>query len=54
MTNMIKRERERERVKKGISEQAGDCNWSRVSNLANQAIVLSKTKNLSTVLLCTV
>ena len=32
---MTKRERERE--KEGISEQAGDWNWSLVSNLANQA-----------------
>ena len=44
MTNMIKRERERgmERERErvwGISEQAGDWNWSCVSNLANQAFL---------------
>ena len=33
----ISREREREREREGISEQAGDWNWSRVSNVAHQA-----------------
>ena len=39
MTNMIKRERERERERetesqreRGISQQAGDWNWSHVLN----------------------
>ena len=36
MTNMIKREGERERDR-GINGQAGDWKWSHVLNMANQA-----------------